>query len=370
MKKIKYFDYNATHPPIPGLLSKILEEYEEDFFNPSGPTRFSLARQGKIEEARKLLGKLTGKDPKGFVFVSSGTEADHSLVYFVKQSIKTRAYLSPFEHAAMYGAFQSLGIPYTILDTDKSGLVSLTQLNSYLKEEPGPVFILHAGNETGVIQPLEKISEICSKYQVSVYSDLIQSFGKIPVPFSILDGFTFSGHKIGGGLGSSVLWLDPSKLKEGGVFLGGNQENGHRAGTENSPSIQALAEAARLQFFEMETKNKRLEHYRNRIESKLKSLGSEIVAENSPRLFSTTFALLPFDDLDFFMMGMEEKGFALSTGSSCKSRSREAAPSLLAMGYTNEEALRAIRISTGLYTSEEEVDSLLNALEETIRSIA
>lgn len=369
MKRIKYFDYNATHPPIPGLLNKILEEYEDDFFNPSGPTRFSLARQGKIEEARKVLAKLTGKDPKGFVFVSSGTEADYSLVYFAKQFIKTIAYLSPFEHAAMYSSFRSLGIPYKVLNTDRSGLVSLSELESNLKNEPGPVFVLHAGNETGVIQPIQELAEISAKYGMPFYSDLIQSFSKIPVPFSVLNGFTFSGHKIGGGLGSSVLWFDPKHLPEGGVFQGGNQENGHRAGTENSPSIIALAEAAKIQFAEMENKNKRLEYYRNKIESKLKSLSAEIVAENSPRLFSTTFALLPLDDLDFFMMGMEEKGFAVSTGSSCKSRSREAAPSLLAMGYSNEEALRAIRISTGLYTTEEEVDSLLLALEETILSI-
>ncbi|TGK05606.1 aminotransferase class V-fold PLP-dependent enzyme [Leptospira langatensis] len=369
MKRIKYFDYNATHPPLPGLLTKVFSEYEEDFFNPSGPTRFSLARQGRIEEARKSLSSLTGCDPKGFVFVSSGTEANYSLAYFIKTIHPEIVYLSPFEHSSMYSAFESAKIPVQVLQTDKSGLISLTQLDSFLQEAPGPVCIIHAGNETGVLQPIEKISELCAKYKVPFFSDIIQSFGKIRVPFSLLDGFTFSGHKIGAGLGSSVLWFRPKFLKEGGLFQGGNQENGHRAGTENSPAILALSEAARIQFQEMDKKDLRLQKFQEKIENCLNSLGAKIVAESSPRLHSTTFALLPFDDLDFFMMGMEEKGFALSTGSSCKSRSREAAPSLLAMGYTKEEALRAIRISTGLFTTEEEVDDLILALTEVIRSI-
>lgn len=369
MKRIKYFDYNATHPPIPGLLSRVYSEYEEDFFNPSGPTRFSLARQGKIEESRKILSQLTGKDAKGFVFASSGTEANYLLAYFLKSSVKTKVYLSPFEHASVYAAFHSLEIPTSVLHTDKSGLISLAELDSVLKEEPGPVCIIHAGNETGVVQPLEEIAIVCENRNVSLFSDLMQSFGKIPVPFVRLTGFTFSGHKIGAGLGASAVWFEPKLLKEGGIFGGGNQENGHRAGTENSPAILSLAEAANIQFQEMEKKAVRLEDFQRRIESELKGLGAEIVAENSPRLASTTFAILPVEDLDFFMMGMEEKGFALSTGSSCKSRSREPAPSLLSMGYTKEEALRAIRISTGTFTSTEEVDALLLAIREVISSV-
>lgn len=369
MRRIRYFDYNATHPPISGLLARVFADYEEDFFNPSGPTRFSLARQGKIEEARKTLAKLTGADAKGFVFASSGTEANYLLAYFLKPFVKETAYLSPFEHASVYAAFQSLKIPYTLLKTDKSGLVSLSELDSLLEKSPGPVFVIHAGNETGVIQPLSEIAEVCRRRDSLLFSDLMQSFGKIEIPFSDLTGFTFSGHKIGAGLGASAAWFDPVKISEGGIFQGGNQENGHRAGTENSPAILAMAEAAKFQYEGKEEKIERLRKFRIAIETSLKELGAEIVSETSPRLASTTFSLLPVEDLDFFMMGMEEKGFALSTGSSCKSRSREPAPSLLAMGYTKEEALRAIRISTGTFTTEEEVEELLVALKEIVSSI-
>ncbi|EPG75818.1 aminotransferase, class V [Leptospira fainei serovar Hurstbridge str. BUT 6] len=369
MKRIKYFDYNATHPPYPGLLVTVINEYEEDFFNPSGPTRFSLGRQGKIEEARKTLGKLSGKDTKGFVFCSTGTEANYLLAIRAKSLVKTVAYLSPYEHSSFYEAMENAGIRYEKFSGNKSGLVSLREIEEKLTVQPGPVFIIHAGNESGVVQPLQEIGRLCEKFGERLFSDTMQSFGKISVPFEVLSGFTFSGHKIGGGLGTSVLWFDPNLSAKAGLFKGGNQENGFRAGTENSPSIIALAEAAKLQFSLMEERNIRLLQFRAKIESALKEARVEIVAESSPRLPSTTFCILPTEDLDFFMMGMEERGFALSTGSSCKSRSREPAPSLLEMGYTKEEALRAVRISTGSFTTEEEVDDLIKAFLEVLKSL-
>ncbi|PJZ68284.1 cysteine desulfurase [Leptospira perolatii] len=366
-QQIKYFDYNATHPPLPGLLQKYLDEYETEFYNPSGPTRFSLKRQGRLEEARKTLGKLTGCDPKGFVFCSTGTEANYLLSFWAKKFCSSIAYVSPLEHSSFYSALEAVGISYTLLKTDKTGQIDPDEVRKRFIEQPGPVFSLHAANETGVLQPLEQIGSICQEFGQKLYSDLMQSFAKVSVPFSSLNGFTFSGHKLGAGMGASAVWFSPKERKEAGWFQGGNQENGSRAGTENSPAILALVEASEIQFQEMERKNQRLLEFRNRIENSLKELGASIVAENSPRLPSTTFCLLPTDDLDFFMVGMEERGFALSTGSSCKSRSREPAKSLLAMGYTQEEALRAIRISTGMFTTPNEVEDLISAISEVLR---
>ncbi|TGK17519.1 aminotransferase class V-fold PLP-dependent enzyme [Leptospira fluminis] len=369
MKKIRYFDYNATHPPLPGLLSSVVEEYENDFYNPSGPTRFSLKRQGRIEEARKVLGSLTGKDPKGFVFCSTGTEANYLMATWAKRFVKTTAYVSPYEHSSFYQALENANVPYGVLEGHSSGLVSLSEIEKNLKENPGPVFIVHAANESGVVQPLREIGEICHKAGQKLFSDVMQSFGKLDIPFSHLAGFTFSGHKIGAGLGTAVTWFEPEGTGTVGIFRGGNQENGFRAGTENSPSILALAKAAEIQFSQMRSKNEKLLRFRNRIETFLESIGIQIVAKSSPRLPSTTFCLLPTEDLDFFMMGMEEKGFALSTGSSCKSRSREPAPSLLSMGFSKEEALRAVRISTGTFTTEEEVEELLATIRIVLDSI-
>ena len=369
---ILYFYYNATHPPFTEILLEAYKEYSQNFFNPSGATRFSLSRQSVLENARAYFGEITNKDKNQFVFCSTGTEANALLVASLVEYLKKfkRVLVSPFEHSSFYGSLDYFEIPFELLKTDKSGTINLNDLENKLKEETSPVFVIYAGNETGVIQPIQKIYSITSQYDMPIFSDLMQAFGKIEIDYSLLEGFTFSGHKIGGGMGASLCYL-PSKYlkKEFGVFKGGNQENSHRAGTENSPAILAFQNSAKLQLASLEEKNKRLLTYRNQMEKKLKELGAEIIAENSDRLPSTTFTLLPIEEVDFFMMGMEEANIIVSTGSSCKSRTRDPSFSLLRMGYTKEEALRAIRISTGYFTNSEEIERLTVAIESIVRKL-
>lgn len=368
-----YFDYNATHPPFPGIIQDAYERYCSEFYNPSGATRYSLSRQSVIEEARAYFAKLTGKPKDDFVFCSTGTEANALLIGALSGYLAgfERVLVSPFEHSSLYGELEYFGIKYETIKTDKTGLVSLEDLESKLKKSPSPVFCIYAANETGVIQPVSAINSLLLKYDLPLFSDIMQAFCKIEVNYKNLSGFTFSAHKIGGGVGASAMFLDGKYFKkEYAIFKGGNQENSHRAGTENSPAITAFMNAAKMQMESLSSKNDRISGFRNKIETELKRLNAEIVAENSDRLPSTTFVILPLEDLDFFMMGMEEKGIVISTGSSCKSRTRDPSVSLLNMGYTKEEALRAVRISTGYFTSEEEVDSLLLNTGELLRVLS
>lgn len=367
--KVYYFDYNATHPPLTEILKSNLDEYLSEYYNPSGSTRYSLRNQGKIEKVRKQIAELTGKQESDFVFSSTGTEANYLLIEALKAKYPklTSVYVSPFEHSSMYDALDDNGIQKIIIKTDQSGLIDLGDLENNLKKESLPIICLYAGNETGVIQPLDEISVLATRFGTIVLSDLMQAVGKIPVPFSKLDGFSFSGHKLGGGPGASVTYF--SELgKSVHLFGGGNQENGHRAGTENLFSILSLGQTLEFQSEQLEEKNKRLLHYRTTIESRLEKLGCEIIAKNSPRLPNTSFIKLPISNVDFFLLGLEELGILIATGSSCKSRAREASPSLIQMGYTEEEALRCVRISTGYYTSENEVEFLLESMESLIDS--
>ncbi|TGK38657.1 aminotransferase class V-fold PLP-dependent enzyme [Leptospira gomenensis] len=371
-KKIRYFDYNATHPPFAEILLSLQKDYFEDFYNPSGATRFSLARQGKIESARKVLEEYTGKPAKEFVFSSTGTEANHLLAYGIRRRFGESAIVSSLEHPSLYSALEFSGFSYRKIRSLRAGTIDTDHLRILLNEMPAPVFVLHVANESGVVQPLEEIASLCREFEVPLFSDLMQSFGKLEIPYAILDGFTFSGHKIGAGMGSSGTWIraDLTNDKEFSIFRGGNQENNHRAGTENSPSILAIAEVLRFRQTQQSEKNETLRTYQNRIESVLENSGCEIVGRHATRVPNTSFCILPTDDVDFFMMGMEEAGFVVSTGSSCKSRSREPAASLLSMGYSQEEALRAIRISTGWFTTEEEVEELCEKISEVIRALS
>ena len=367
-----YFDYNATHPPFKEILLNCTEHYLKDFYNPSGPTRYSLSKQGLIENARTYFSKITNQSKEQIVFSSTGTEANFLLVAGLSDYLKKfkKVFISPFEHSSFYGALDFFKIPYTLLLTDKTGLVNLNYLEEELKKEPAPLFLIHTSNETGVIQPIKEAKQILSKYELPIFSDLMQGFAKVGIDFSLFNGFTFSGHKIGAGMGAALTYLDKNLMNSGyQIFKGGNQENDHRAGTENTIAIEAFQLAAQLQLDNLEEKNKRLLNYRNQIESFLKNLDIEIISENSNRLPSTSFILLPIDDIDFFMISLEEKGIIISNGSSCKSRSREASFSLLKMGYSNEEALRAIRISTGYFTNDYEVEKLLDEMKNTLSKL-
>ncbi|EMF81318.1 aminotransferase, class V [Leptospira weilii serovar Topaz str. LT2116] len=370
-KKIRYFDYNATHPPFQDVLLEVQKDYFSDFYNPSGATRFSLARQGKIESARKALEEYTGKPAKEFVFSSTGTEANHLLAHAIRGKFSGSVIVSSLEHSSMYSALEFAGFDFRKIRSTINGTVDIAHIETLLNEETAPIFVLHVANESGVIQPIEAISSLAKKFSVPFFSDLMQSFGKLEIPFALFDGFTFSGHKIGAGMGASGTWVrsDLVSDKEFAIFHGGNQENNHRAGTENSPSIIALSEVLKRRISEQRKTLDQFRQFQTKIESVLEECGCILIGKDSPRISTTSFCLLPTDDVDFFMMGMEESGFVLSTGSSCKSRSREPASSLLSMGYSKEEALRAIRISTGWFTTEEEVEELCVQIRNVLRAL-
>ncbi|TGM60769.1 cysteine desulfurase family protein [Leptospira vanthielii] len=364
---LKYFDYNATHPPFPEILETCLAEYLEGYFNPSGITRFSLKNQGKIEQTRKYFSSITKGQEKQFVFSATGTEANYLLIQSLRVLYPAldSVIVSPFEHSSMYAALESYGFTSDLIQTNKTGIIHLKDLEKKLKENPRPVVCLYAGNETGVIQPAEEISKLTKEYGQVFYSDLMQGFCKVNVPYALFDGFTFSGHKIGAGMGAAVTYL-PKTDSRFQVFGGGNQENEHRAGTENTFAIECLRRVTEIQLEHLEEKNKRLSHFQSLLEEKLETLGCIIIAKSSNRLPNTTFLILPIQSVDFFLLGMEEKGVLVSTGSSCKSRAREASKSLLHMGYSEEEALRCIRISTGYFTNEKDVNTLLVAIEDLL----
>jgi len=372
MNKIHYFDYNASHPPLTKIIQEAWKEYSDEFYNPSGATRFSLGNQGKIEEARNFFAKETLFPSEGIVFSSTGTEANFLLVAAIRQRFPdVKEFItSSFEHASFFSALEFFHFEPKILKTDFTGIISLTHLEEILKQSPLPTGIIYAGNETGVIQPMEEVSHLVRSYGMPLVSDCMQAFGKIFINYNLLDGMTCSGHKIGAGPGSGLTTvreiLIHSKWQLPG---GGNQENGHRAGSENLPSILSFRKLSEYQIERLGSQILPRIHMRTRIESKLKELGCEIVAENSPRLPNTIFTILPIEELDFLMMGLEEKSILISTGSSCKSRSREPAASLLSMGYSKDEALRAIRISFGSLTTNAEIDHLLISLETLLNQL-
>jgi cysteine desulfurase len=366
--EVVYLDYNATHPPIVDVIRKSQEFYIDHFFNPSGISKFSLSNQREIESSRAKIAEITKMDPKGYCFTSSATESIDLYFSLLRKLTKFESIItSPYEHSAVYQAIEKYGFQARVIPGNLQGLVDFAKVEQELNKESSAVCIISASNETGVIQPIEEILKICKIYKVPLFSDTTQSFGKHSIQTDGLDGFILSSHKLGGGMGSSALYSEAIRSgSHAPVLLGGNQENGNRAGTENIPAILSLKSALEFQTSILEEKQIRLSELKNHFETNLKTIGCEIIAEDSPRLTNTSLVLVPTKDVDFIMIGLDQAGIAISTGSSCKSRAREASPLLLRMGYSKEDALRAIRITTGLYTKEADLDLFYQTLKKLL----
>lgn len=364
--KLLYFDYNATHPPIIEILEKNLLAYAGNPANPSGISALSQKNQANIETARaKIAATLSCTSsspvrPQSLHFVSTGTEGIYQLVRSFAVP-GAPVLLSPYEHDAMIAACEDAGCRIEYLRAGPGGAVDPADLSERLSSQVDFAFVsvLAVSNETGVIQDSAELSRITRQAGIPFLSDCVQAAGKIQLDYALFDGFVINGHKFGAGFGAAVLGLrDKPALP---VFRGGLQEDERRAGTENLPAILNTADALQLQSDELLKKNKRLSAFQSQIETTISDrIPTIIIAGDSVRSPNTSYLLFPeMENMDFLFMGLDQKHIVVSTGSSCKSRTRQPSRLLMTMGYSKELSMRAIRISTGLFTTEADVGVFL-----------
>ncbi|MBI3394950.1 MAG: aminotransferase class V-fold PLP-dependent enzyme [Spirochaetia bacterium] len=356
-----YFDYNSTHPPLTDVINGQMERYFANWANPSGISYISQKNQSWVEESRRQTATVLGCSPDELHFVSTGTEALYQMVRTFSEKGQT-VVLSPFEHAAFYAACEDHGLHIVLIDADPSGIITPdTALAAVKRAEneagaaPAFVSVIAVNNETGVIQDTAALAAAAHGAGIPFLSDTIQAAGKMSFDGTALDGMALNGHKIGAGPGAAALVIRGRRPVP--LFHGGLQEDEKRAGTENTPALGALAAAAVWQSERFVEKEKRLRGFQTQLEEFLeKECGATIVAKKSPRAANTTFAVFSeMSNMDFVLMGLDRVNIALSTGSSCKSRTRQPSQVLLRMGFGREDAMRALRISTGSFTTADEV---------------
>lgn len=360
-----YLDYNSTHPPFLDLLHQSLEEYGKNFANPSGISYPSQRNQGRIESARlHIAQRLQGLHglkarPEQLLFVSTGTEAVHHLVAGFARPGET-VLLSPYEHEAMYAACRFSGMNVEHLPASGDGRVDPQSVRERLaRDQVALLSVMTVCNETGVIQPLDEILSICSEYEIPLITDSIQAAGKTPLSLSGVNGMVLNGHKVGAGYGTAVVYIsDPERFRP--LFRGGLQENERRAGTENLPAILTLPGALQRQFEKLETtdeKQRIRNRWHERIEEMLVSECQARIAGSTAPRNNTTYAVFPqMENMDFLIMALDREKILCSTGSSCKSRTRQPSQTLIRMGFSETESLQALRFSTGFFTTDEEID--------------
>ncbi len=353
-----YLDYNASAP--------LLKEAKEASVialdlvgNPSSVHKKGRASRYFIEKARKKVASLVGMEADNIIFTSGATEANNIAL------LNSKVFTSAIEHESVT---EQLEISY--IKTDKLGYMCLDDLNFKLSEYIGAkennnnpiVSMMLANNETGIIQPVNKVAEIAHKYGAKFHCDAVQAAGRIQIDMKKLDCdmMTLSSHKIGGPKGAGALVFNSSSLLNP-IFRGGGQERNFRSGTEPIISIVGFGVAAEhAQNLPLSKVN----NLRILLEQKLKESFQNIyiVGENLKRLPNTTMFSLVGVASDTLVIALDLEGFEVSTGSACSSGKIGPNRVLEAMGIKNNISESAIRVSLGLHNDRKDIDNFIKTL--------
>ncbi len=380
MKKIVYLDYNATTALAPEVLDAMMPFLKEEFGNPSSIHSRGQTAKAALYDAREQVARLIGAGPTELVFTSGGTESDNLAILGVLEAAgkpANRGHLitSAVEHHAVLNTMKALakkGWPVTFLKVDRAGRVDPAALEEAMTPDTLVVSIMHANNETGVLQPIRELSDIAHDAGAYFHVDAVQSVGKIPVDVEALgvDLLSLSGHKIYGPKGTGALYIRRG-VKYRSPFRGGGQERSRRPGTENLAAIVGLGRALQLAQAGLELDNQRVEALRDSLEKQILETvpGSRINGQGAPRTPNTANFSFDGAEGETLTIALDLKGFAVSTGAACSSGTVEPSHVLQAMGLHAERVQSSIRVSLGKYTSEEEARLFVEALGSAVESV-
>lgn len=371
-----YFDNNATTPLHPGVKEALIEGLEI-FGNPSSMHGFGREAREKIEEAREKVASFIGAEADEILFVGSGSEANNTVLSLLHcDSTRCSCILSgrsglvttAIEHPCVLNTARDLGRKsheVTYLSVDKYGRIDLDELRRAVTDKVGMVSIMMANNEIGTIQDIKAAARIAHEGGALFHTDAVQAVGKIPVDVRDLDVdfLTISAHKLYGPKGIGALYV-----KKGAPYcpliLGGHQENGRRAGTENSLGIIGLGKAVELRALEMEEEEKRLLELKNILKDGIAKAIPDTLFMGHPEhcLPGTLSVSFVGAEGEAILLYLDLAGIAVSTGSACASGSLDPSHVIMATGVPVENAHGSVRISLGRENTLDDVQYMLHHL--------
>ena len=357
-----YFDNNATNRPCEVALAAYSEALSEDWRNPSAPSSSAARVRVKLDLARDKLAACLGVSLDTISFTSGATESNNAVFSHISRQTSThaRVLLSPVEHPSVR---EAANLYFTgrvdVLPADDSGIVDPSAIVPALDaSEVALVSVMAANNETGVVQHWEKIAGMCRAHGIPFHCDATQWVGKLPSSkFDACDYLSASAHKFGGLKGVGVL-KSPAEFS---FIVGGEQEGGNRAGTENFPGVAAMLAA--LEESESFVETPILEKARNEFEESLRASisGIEVLGENVSRLWNVSALLMPRVDNFRWVGKLEKIGHEVSTGSACATGKDGPSHVSAAMGLSTEQARRVVRVSGSRETTPVEWSALADA---------
>jgi cysteine desulfurase len=371
-----YLDWNAT-TPLRTEARTAMAAALDLCGNPSSVHAEGREARKWVEGARSTIASAVGALPKDLVFTSGGTEANAlALAPNLRRGAAPpveRLVVSAVEHASVLAGGRFSQSAVTAVGVTPNGLVDLDRLREILRRGPPPlVSIMLANNETGAIQPVGAAAEMIHAAGGLLHVDAIQAFGKIALDMKEIgaDLLSLSAHKLGGPKGVGALVLADGLSGPEALLRGGGQEKSRRAGTENVAGIAGFGAAVSAALAGLNEEARRLENLRNRLERGLKQTTDAIVfSQDALRLPNTTLVTVPGLSAETAVIGFDLAGIAVSSGSACSSGKVQSSHVLQAMGFGQETANGAVRISLGWSTQEADIDRCLETWRKLVAGL-
>ncbi|MGD8563280.1 MAG: cysteine desulfurase NifS [Desulfarculaceae bacterium] len=375
-QRVVYLDNNATTQVAPEVVQAMMPFLEEKYGNPSSMHTFGGQVAADLRKARQQVADLLGADPEEIIFTSCGTESDNSAINAALRSNPNKRHIitTRVEHPGVLNYCQTLagrGWDVTFLPVDEGGNLDLDQVAQSIREDTAIISTMWANNETGVIFPVEEIGAMAKAHGVLFHTDAVQAVGKIPINLkeSDIDMLALSGHKLHAPKGVGVLYV-----KKGTPYMpfimGGHQEHGRRAGTENVASIVGIGKACELAAERMEDENTRVKALRDRLEKGLLQIeATRINGDPQNRLPNTSSVSFEYVEGESILLKLSDLGICASSGSACTSGSLEPSHVLRAMGVPFTCAHGSIRFSLSVYNNDEDIDHVLEHMPGIIQRL-
>lgn len=376
MKTI-YLDNNATTRISPEVLEEMLPYLTDLYGNPSSMHTFGGQLHRKIEEARAKVASLIGAEPEEIIFTSCGTESDNTALMSAVESLPRKKHVitTRVEHPAVLNFCKHLarkGYRVTFLPVNRQGQFNIDELLKVIDEDTAVVSIMYANNETGVIFPIMEIAEILKERGILFHTDAVQAVGKIPLDVKKLpiDMLSLSGHKLHAPKGVGALYV-----RKGTRFypyiIGGHQEHGRRAGTDNVASIIGLGKACELAEKNLYEEVIYLKNLRDRLENALLKCCPDvrINGDINNRLPNTTNLSFEYIEGEAILLRLNEYNICASSGSACTSGSLEPSHVLRAMGIPFSAVHGSIRFSLTRYNTDEDIDMVIDVMPGIIKEL-
>jgi cysteine desulfurase len=372
-----YFDNNATTRVAPEVVEAMLPYLTEHWGNPSSAYSFGNRLARPLDHARNQVGSLINAEPREIIFTSCGTESINTAIHSALLANPGKRHLvtTAVEHSATLkfcAHLERMGFSVTYLPVSPDGALELSSLEGAITDQTALVSVMLANNETGTIFPVGEIAALCQARGVMIHTDAVQAAGKLPLDVKQIgvDFLSLSAHKIHAPKGLGALYVR-RQLKFFPYLIGGGQEHGRRGGTENVAGIVAFGTAARLALERLATVPQQLRTWRDRLEKAILTNipGTSLNGHPVERLPNTTNVAFEGLEAEGLLLLLDQAGICASSGSACTTGSLEPSHVLTAMGRTATAARSSLRFSLGAYTTEAEIDYVIQVLPQVVERL-